>query len=177
LERQQPQRVHLDAGQRNAVPDAPWGTGASYADAINHAGNIIAGVSGVGLRPTKWIDGVPTELTPSYPNSSFTPYGLSDDGSVVAGYVQNSVGPSFAGVWTPATGIVRLSDYLTANGVVIPAGLTLGQCHAVSADGKTFGGTIDNGPFGIQGYVATVPAPGALSLLGFAGLLAARRRR
>jgi len=132
------------------------GTGGSYAKATNSTGNIVVGLSGPTLRTTMWTNGVPVELLSSIPNVNImTPYGVSDDGSVVAG----EMSAAFAGVWTPATGTIRLSDYLTANGVVLPQGIVLESCHAVSADGRTFAGYTTNGIYGIQGYVATIPAP------------------
>lgn len=153
------------------------GTGASHARAVNFDGSIIVGNSGVGLRATMWNNGVPTELLPIIPSSVLTPFGVSDDGSVVAGTIQGPFGNLSAGVWTPTIGTVPLADYLTANGVSVPAGTILKQCTAISSDGKTFAGYTMDQTNGIQGFVATVPAPGLAPALCITGLVAARRRR
>jgi uncharacterized membrane protein len=152
------------------------GMGASLVRALNFDGGIVVGRSGAGMHTTMWTNGSPVELLSSIPDSVLTPFGVSDDGAVVAGLVNAGLGGLFAGVWTTATGTVRLSDYLAANGVTIPPGVTLATCTAVSADGRTFAGYTEGDAFGIQGFVATIPSPGMFGLLG-AGILAIGRRR
>jgi uncharacterized membrane protein len=152
------------------------GTESGYAFATNNSGNIIVGYSGANLRTTMWTNGVPVELLSSIPNLNvMMPNGVSDDGLTVAG--QMSAG--FAAVWTPATLTIRLDDYLVANGVTIPVGVSLANCTAVSADGRTFAGyTTNSSPGGIQGFVATVPTPSsAACAVGMVGVLSLRRRR
>jgi len=78
-------------------------------------------------------------------------------------------------VWTEGTGMQLLADFLTANGVSLPAGHTLYDCRAVSADGLTFGGAII-GPSGLQGFVSTIPTPGTVSLFSGVFLVAVRKR-
>jgi len=147
------------AGGPQVLPSL-GGSGDSHARAINFDGTLIVGNSGPTFRPTMWVNGSPIELLSAIPNSRLTPFGMDDDGDVVAGQVQNDVGQFFAGVWTQATGIIRLSDYLLANGVNIPAGMVLENCSAVSADGRTFAGWTNlSSPGGIQGFVATIPTP------------------
>lgn len=153
------------------------GAGASHARAVNFDGSIIVGNSGVGLRATVWNNGIPTELLPGMAGSVLTPFGVSDNGSVVGGQIQGPGGSLFAGIWTPTTGLMPLSDYLTANGVQIPAGFSLFTCSAVSADGLTFSGW-GNGPTpNINGWVATIPAPGTVVILALGGVISSRRRR
>jgi len=134
------------------------GNGDSHARAVNFDGNLIVGNSGPTFRPTIWTNGSPVELLSALPNSRLTPFDLSDDGSVVAGQIQNDAGALFAGVWTPTTNTIRLQDYLASNGVTIPAGVALTTCTAVSADGRTFAGYTE-GSMGRQGFVATIPVP------------------
>ncbi|HVJ62912.1 MAG TPA: hypothetical protein VM555_09390, partial [Tahibacter sp.] len=43
-------------------------------------------------------------------------------------------------VWTPATGMVRLSAYLADRGITVPTGWLLNSVTAVSGDGKVLGG-------------------------------------
>jgi probable HAF family extracellular repeat protein len=108
------------------------GSGDSHARAVNFDGTLIVGNSGPTFRPTMWISGSPIELLSAIPNSRMTPFGVSDNGSVAAGQVQDDSGSLFAGVWTPETLTMRLDEYLVANGVSIPAGVTLTTCTAVS---------------------------------------------
>jgi uncharacterized membrane protein len=131
------------------------GTTSGFAFATNNTGNIIVGRSGASLLTTMWVNGSPVELLSSIPNQRvLTPHGLSDDGSVVVG----EMNAGYAALWTPATLTMRLDDYLLANGVTIPNGVSLVNCTAVSADGRTFAGWT-SGSQGIQGFVATIPTP------------------
>lgn len=66
-------------------------------------------------------------------------FGVSDDGNLVGG----ASGFGFqreAVVWTPATGMVRLSAYLADRGITVPKGWLLNSVTAVSGDGKVIGG-------------------------------------
>lgn len=157
------------------------GTPSTNARAVNHDGSIIVGTS---ISPsfvtstTMWVNGVAIELVNDIPSTRFTPFGVSDDGTVVAGDLGGSgSGLHRTAVWTVATGTVPLTQYLSANGVSLPEGINLGSCTAISADGLSFAGYTTNTPFGIQGWVATVPTPGVLSIAGIVGCFAARRRR
>lgn len=66
-------------------------------------------------------------------------FSVSDDGNLVGG----ASGFGFqreAVVWTPATGMVRLSAYLADRGIAVPKGWLLNSVTAVSGDGKVIGG-------------------------------------
>jgi uncharacterized membrane protein len=153
------------------------GTTSGSANGVNGDGSRVIGESGVEFRGTLWVNGVPLDLTNGSTTANLSPNALSDDGSVVVGQLNLGQGGLTAGVWTQATGMIALSDYLTANGVSIPAGFGLFTCSAVSADGMSFSGW-GNGPGpNTYGWVTTIPAPGVLGVLGLGGLLAARRRR
>jgi len=134
------------------------GSISGFATGVNHNGSIIVGRSGVELRGTLWTNGVPTDLTNGSTAMNLSPGDVSDDGSVVVGLLNLGAGGAFAGVWTQSTGMMRLSDYLTANGVAVPAGVTLNAVTAVSADGRTFAGYTE-GSMGRQGFVATISSP------------------
>jgi len=164
------------AGGTQFLP-ALGGTGNSYAFATNFTGNIVVGLSGNGLPATMWTNGVAMELPMTIPDGVLTPHGVSDDGSVVVGVVSAGLAGRFAGIWTASTGIIRLDNYLTSNGVTIPAGVNLEVATSISADGRTFGGYTSSGAISVGGWVATVPAPGVVTVLALAGLFAARRRR
>lgn len=148
------------------------------ARAVNFDGSIIVGISAApsGARPaTMWINGVPHELF-SNADYSFTPSGVSDDGSVVCGGIQAGGGALFPGVWTPSTGVIPLADYFASNGVVVSGGHELAFCRSVSSDGRTFVGDTRSVNH-IEAFVATIPSPGSVSAGTLAALLASRRRR
>jgi uncharacterized membrane protein len=150
----------------------------SYARGVSADGSYIVGVRTTSndSLPTLWHNNVPMDLGTPPGVFDISPLAVSDDGSVVVGQYTPE-GGTFASVWTAATGFMSLRDYLTANGVTIPAGVLLQDCRGVSADGRTFVGSTF-GPAGIvEGYVATIPAPGALSIVALSLLAAGRRRR
>jgi probable HAF family extracellular repeat protein len=103
-------------------------------------------------------------------------FAVSDDGLVVGGSTRF---PSLniATVWTPGTGAVTLTHYLSLHGISVPSEWRLEQIYAISGDGLTFAGEARS-PAGIrQGFVATVPAPAGLLVFMCAAPLALRRRR
>jgi hypothetical protein len=112
------------------------------------------------------------------------PTSVSDDGSLILAQ----------GVTTDAYGYEMLDGLLLhADGrtdlvseLLMDAGLTLGigewaRAERLSADGRTVAGTIQRvdefGDLSFSLFTVAVPAPGGVSTLILAGLLAARRRR
>jgi uncharacterized membrane protein len=87
------------------------------------------------------------------------PYAISDDGRVVVG--ENGSGdvpgqPRQAYIWTPETGMMFVSDYLTSKGVTTHNGWVLGAATAVTPDGRIIAGHGVN-PQGIpSGWIATI---------------------
>jgi len=97
------------------------------------------------------------------------------DGSIVVGFGFTDVGQE-ASYWTEPTGMIRMTDVLDQAGLDL-AGWTLTNVYGVTPDGLTFVGSGTN-PDGLtEGWVATIPEPASLSLLGFAGAALLRRRR
>jgi hypothetical protein len=72
------------------------------------------------------------------PPESFA-FAVSDDGNVIVG-ASGAWPVRTASIWTPATGLMPLADYVTARGVVVPDGWFLASASAISADGETIGG-------------------------------------
>ncbi len=98
---------------------------------------------------------------------------ISNDGRVIVGH--GGVFTNYYGwVYTPETGAVFLDDYLASHGVMFPAGWRSWQATSLSADGTVIGGMAVGPNNQLQGFIATVPAPGTVFLLCLA---AARRRR
>ena len=82
-----------------------------------------------------------SELSPADALREYTsvPNGVSDDGGVVVG--RTGVNLQSAYVWTPATGMLRVSEYLTNTGVKDHLGWQLTVAQYVSPDGKRIAGT------------------------------------
>ncbi|HRQ73694.1 MAG TPA: GC-type dockerin domain-anchored protein [Phycisphaerales bacterium] len=82
-------------------------------------------------------------------------YGVSWDGNVIVGEVgildDNGNG---AYIWTPETGMRRLTDVLAELGVTIPPGWYLLAAYGVSADGRTIVGAGINPAGHSEGWVA-----------------------
>jgi probable HAF family extracellular repeat protein len=96
-------------------------------------------------------------LKPGVNSSEYTsqPYGLSDTGDVVvgvAGAFQRS-----AAIWTPATAMVSVADFLTANGVTSHKGWDLRLAVYVSPNGKTIAGTGFNPQMLAESWIVTLP--------------------
>jgi len=99
------------------------------------------------------LGAVPTLLGPNYISE---PYGVSDDGSVVGGN-SGGVDNKTASIWTPATGMVSVSDYLTMNGVTDHLGWDgLIKTSYISPDGRLMAGVgYKPYPF-LKGWIVTL---------------------
>ncbi len=147
----------------------------SLAYGVNFDGSIVVGYAGLG-RAVMWRNGQAINLGAPAGWRSAVAQCVNDAGSVVGGWGYDGVGAQLACAWTPATGMVPLADYLTSNGVTIPTGWRLADCTGISANGRTFVGRGADGSFS-QGFIATVPSPGSLSVAIVGMGLAFRRRR
>lgn len=146
--------------------------GASSAWGVNADGSVVAGSSG--NNAVTWTNGVAQNIGMLPGATSAIAYTLSDDGSLVGGY-------SFFGfeatatLWSQTLGTVDLNTYLPTLGIDL-TGWELDYTRDISADGSTIVGEgLFNGE--PRGWVVTIPSPGAATLLGLSGLMAARRRR
>ncbi len=157
---------------------ASTGVGTAIAYSVNHDGSIIVGISGPNNNDVAWRNGQVADLGLPAGYRNTQPLAVSDDGSVIVGVLNApQAGIDDAGVWTQAFGWETLAAYLTRSGVNLPGGARLLDCRGVSADGMTFTGFGRFEPGGVQGFVATIPAPGALVLVPVLALRSLRRRR
>jgi uncharacterized membrane protein len=76
-----------------------------------------------------------------YPTQAFA-LAVSEDGNTIVGNsgIGNGGGIVDAFIWTPAMGMVFLSDYAAMLGISIPDSFTLYSANAISADGLTIAG-------------------------------------
>lgn len=158
------------------------GSPSSTALGMSPDGRFIVGAvrTGGGGRFARWTDLHTVEdlgLLAGY-EDAFA-HDVSADGSVVVGYDSNFSLPTettLASVWTQTTGHIRLSEYLSRQGISVPSGVRLTEAYGILDDGRTI---VGRALIGSQryGYVARVPTPGGAALIGVAALLASRRRR
>jgi len=143
--------------------------GAGEVWGINNDGSIFVGWGTSSMASTNgpfvWRDGDGITYLGNIPGTAPFVSGandLSDDGSVIVGFQREGIGPFAifdATIWTEATGTVRLSDYLTALGVTIPAGFQLASTSGISDDGSVLVGWGYSGfVLNQQAWVATLPA-------------------
>jgi hypothetical protein len=162
------------------------------ATAVSRNGQYIAGglydATGPG-RLAIWSDaGLNTFALPTGGEIEWTtvnPKSLTNSASIVTGELR---GPNFERggfVWTPASGIITVTEYLTSVGVVIPLGPSEVAWIAepvISADGSALAGKISirdtsTNQIIVNHFVATIPAPSSLLSLGAVAAIAYRRRR
>lgn len=87
--------------------------------------------------------------------------------------------PDAAYIWTPQTGGMALSDYLTGLGIALPSNFPLSAADWISADGSTICGRslIPGGGGRSESFIVVIPSPGGLAAVVFGAALAVRRRR
>ncbi len=84
--------------------------------------------------------------------------GMSDDGSVVVGYVHNATKPDQAFYWTKETGMVALRDLLISQGITELDDWQLNAAWGVSANGRTIAGNDGASPSPFKPWVVTLAA-------------------
>lgn len=168
------------AGGMIALPFLPGAVvPEASANAVNADGSVIVGNAKSATpqgfdHAVRWTASGVQDLGGLPGSTTSFAVAVSDDGMVVGGFSRISqVQTPF--VWTLATGVVPLTEYLASAGVVIPQGWTMTDLLAISGDGLTFAGQARSAAGVRQGFVATVPAPAGLVVLGL-GMLMRRRR-
>jgi probable HAF family extracellular repeat protein len=102
--------------------------------------------AGPGPAPTQGQD----------PEDRSIAFAVSDDGDTAVGS-SGYVPPTDAFIWTSATGMVKVSDYLASKGITGFERWTLVVANSVSPNGKIIAGTGIN-PMGFaEGWIATLP--------------------
>lgn len=136
-------------GVKTILSPSDW---PSEATNVNAAGTVIVGSGPDPSNPTqvqalmwKWNGSAWTTTVIGVMNgrgATGIAYatGVSDDGSFVTGVARKDVmSPASVGfVWTPATGMVEVTDYLKTNGFNPGKAFKIYNVTALSADGQTF---------------------------------------
>ena len=96
---------------------------------------------------------------PGLPGEDFSsrPSKVSDDGNVIGGQAFLA-GPRKAFIWTPQSGMLLLTDYLTRNGVTAHNDWRLIEfVNYISPDGKTILGSGLNSQGLVETFIVTRP--------------------
>ncbi|MBN1345732.1 MAG: PEP-CTERM sorting domain-containing protein [Phycisphaerae bacterium] len=158
---------------------------------ISADGGVVVGMVCVdepmntGSRAARWSGGVLTELgilPGGDPNS--IALDASADGSVIVGCTVECFHAWYytgieAFIWTEPTGMVNLQDLFASEYDLDLTGWTLQEAVAVSDDGLTVVGNGVNPDGYSEAWIAHIPEPGSLALLGcgIAATLVRRHRR
>jgi probable HAF family extracellular repeat protein len=166
-------------GGLQLLGDLPGGTFGSSAHDISDDGASVVGSSrsALGSEAFLWTEAGGMIGLGDLPGGSYRSIAnaVSADGSVVVGS-SSGLGDSSAFIWDAERGMRTVAEVLAANGVDL-AGWRLTGANDISADGRTITGLGIN-PSGFdQGWVAVIPEPGTIWLLGLGLVALARRRR
>jgi len=160
-----------------SLGDLPGGDRESIAYACSDDGSVAYGVSNAaaGHDPFRWTPatGMVALNAPLAGLLGTFLYGSSGDGSLACGFAAKDGGFT-AMLWSQDQGWETVSDFLAARGVQIPTGWRLESAYDISSDGLTIVGKGTNPAGFSEPWVATIPAPGPLSLLALGAI---RRRR
>ncbi len=163
------------------LPTPPGAQNEAIAYAVNADGSVAVGQGDVGVGPNhaiRWVGTVSQDLgtIPGGYTNSYA-YAVDDSGLIVGGVSTGPGGLRAAAIWTPATQMIRLTDYLALHGVAVPADFNPLYVYAISGDGLTFAGSGRNLSANVfEGFVATIPSPGTAVVL-LAPAFSRRRRR
>lgn len=152
-----------DNGVQTLMTFAVGGGAAGEAQDLSADGSVVVG-SGVGANGNqawRWTAAtncvsLGTVFTAGWRGASTA---VSGDGNTVVGFYRPFPGPATFGegfIWTTAGGMEKLTDYVIAQGVALPAGTILALPLDISADGKTICGVSRIG-LAATGFVVTLP--------------------
>lgn len=103
-------------------------------------------------------------------------FAVSGDGTLFAGSASRTGGTDRAVFWTADGRVFDLQAFLEGRGINLD-GWDLNAVTEISQNGLYLTGRGINPDGFLESFLVTIPAPGAATALGAAGLLAARRRR
>lgn len=156
---------------------------------VNPAGTIIGGSSWIPggnladaavwrWNGSDWSEEILGHLPGTFPHYGYvTCNDMTADGSVIVGYNRFDFSSSAGFIWTPSTGMVDVTDFLTDNGVTLPPRFNPSELTAISAGGDVIVGigqdTIP--PFALRSFIIRVNDASAVEIA--AGTAATPRLR
>ena len=149
------------------------GTSSSKALAVNVDGSVIVGRSG--NLAFRWTATGGMQALGSIWSGVYEANAVSADGSLAVGWHGSSY---TAMIWDAAGEAMMLSQYLGDRGVDLSGWTALYNAYGMSGDGRFIvgWGSYQGQNRAFVADVGVIPAPGALALLGLAGLARSRRR-
>lgn len=164
------------SGGMVGLGDLPGGGFRSEAYDVSSDGSVVVGMGwmDLGHEAFRWTTndgmiGLGNIHNGNVSNSAA--YGVSADGSAIVGYCG---GEAF--YWTSSEGMRSLKDILTNDCKLDLTGWQLEWAHGISADGMTIVGQGFNPNGDKEAWVATIPEPATLLLLGLGAVMLRRKR-
>jgi probable HAF family extracellular repeat protein len=166
-------------GTMSGLGDLAGGSFLSVANAVSANGSTIVGygMSASGHEAFRWTSAGGMVGLGDLSGGQFysEAMGTSGDGSIVIGASRTGAQQYEAFLWTESGGMRNLKDLLEADLHLDLTGWVLTSATDISDDGLTIVGYGVHNGSPEEGWVATIPEPGTVVLLG-GGLLLARRR-
>lgn len=154
--------------------------GAEAMTRVSPDGTFFAGEASLGgARAAYWTREEGLTYLPLMDEHFFSNFrGMSDDGTVIVGTSVGQMGGEQV-LWLDRGEPVRVIDFATDLGLDMD-GWRIINVGSVSADGSTIVGTARHESWAsghVEGFVLTIPAPGAGAVMLAAGAMAIRRRK
>jgi MYXO-CTERM domain-containing protein len=150
----------------------------SFASDANFDGTVVVGGSSAPsslMQAFMWQDGEMVGLG-YLQNENSVATAITSDASLIVGWTFGSHQEEVF-IWDAQRGMRDLATVLSQDYGLNFQGLRLTEVTGISDDGTVIVGNGITSGGNSRGWIAVIPAPGALALLGLGGLAIARRRR